>query len=601
MMKPSPRDAVVAATGSLVLTGLCVARLTLTLNPVLHADGRDAAMLLLVLGAMYGLVGLGLGVLGAVGVAACARLPETLGRGAAFVLVAGLAVGPLLYALILPDAGVAGRLLTDVISAGWPARLLFLLAAALVCVAAGWTFARLAGRRVRLAAAAAWALLAVFVVGSALLGRPAPAAVATVAPEDLPPPASTPSPVVLLCIDGLDFQVLQPLIDAGELPHFATFQAGGTWGPLETIEPTLSAVIWTTLATGKPPEAHGIHHFLHFRLPGVHHPVGVFPLHTGLNFHVFPQLEELTGLRMRVPYTSNLRRTEALWTIVSRWYPVGVYRWLITWPAESVDGFNIAGGLGFAQITRRMAEELEREGRHLATYPPGLLTELPRYDREAAAAEMHEIFGADASLGDGRWRPIGRLVADPSLVELQTLLARFQPRFLAASFYPVDVFHHLYGADRVRGDGRFAGAIDGVYKLVDRRLGDFLAGFPEDTNVVLVSDHGFDFEHGHHTWAPPGVLLARGPAFAAGRRVEGLGVEDTAPLVLRLLGLPLPGDMPGAVSEAYAEALDPAWAAAHPASRIATYETGRGAVGESVESPLDAEMRDLMRSLGYIN
>ena len=88
MTKLGPRDAAAAAIAALVLTGLVVARLTLALNPALHADGRDAVMLLVVLAAMYGVVGLLLGALGAIGVAACARLPERIGRGAAGVVVA---------------------------------------------------------------------------------------------------------------------------------------------------------------------------------------------------------------------------------------------------------------------------------------------------------------------------------------------------------------------------------------------------------------------------------------------------------------------------------------------------------------------------------
>ena len=81
-----------------------------------------------------------------------------------------------------------------------------------------------------------------------------------------------------------------PMVEKGELPAFARLMREGAWGPLQTIEPTLSAVVWTTLITGKTPEQHGIRHFIVFRLPGIRKAIFQFPRHTGLNFRVFPML-----------------------------------------------------------------------------------------------------------------------------------------------------------------------------------------------------------------------------------------------------------------------------------------------------------------------
>ena len=81
-----------------------------------------------------------------------------------------------------------------------------------------------------------------------------------------PPPesASPPEParILFVGVDGLEWSVAAPMVRRGELPNLRSLMARGTYGKIETSEPTLSPVVWTTIATGKPPEAHGIQHFV---------------------------------------------------------------------------------------------------------------------------------------------------------------------------------------------------------------------------------------------------------------------------------------------------------------------------------------------------
>jgi Type I phosphodiesterase / nucleotide pyrophosphatase len=380
--------------------------------------------------------------------------------------------------------------------------------------------------------------------------------------------------VVLLCIDGADFDdMVLPMVAAGELPNFARLLAEGTSGELATIEPTLSAVVWTTLATSKPPAVHGIHHFVNFRLPGLGPSIEQFPLHTGLNFHLFPLLERLPGMPpLQAPYTSNMRRAEALWGIVGRVYPVGAFQWLITWPAEPVPGFMVSGGLGWVQFAGAGHGAAWAKLRRLATWPPEL-------DREVAAARRSlrrritpalfrpylgrsistaELAAATGRGGDPRLRTIAASLGDPTATLLPRLIRRFDARFTASSFYPVDPYDHLFAADRAEG-GPAAGAIAAAYRFTGARLGRLLAVLGaggkdadgEPFELIVVSDHGFDYVHRHHAWAPSGIFIARGPAFT-------------------------------------------------PDRRVATYEGGTEAAHAPVSNPLDDELRDELRALGYI-
>ncbi len=76
---------------------------------------------------------------------------------------------------------------------------------------------------------------------------------------------------------------------------------------------------------------------------------------------------------------------------------------------------------------------------------------------------------------------------------------------------------------------------------------------------------------------------------------------DITPTLLALCGLPVAGDMDGRV---LTEAIDGDFLRGHPVRTIDTYEPAGGSRGdadsEPVESPIDDEVRERLRALGYI-
>src|SRR5262249_419123 len=74
--------------------------------------------------------------------------------------------------------------------------------------------------------------------------------------------ADGPGRVIVLGLDGMEPSVVDRMIDEGALPHFRTLRDRGASGLLRSSRPILSPIIWTTIATGKPPDAHGIGHFV---------------------------------------------------------------------------------------------------------------------------------------------------------------------------------------------------------------------------------------------------------------------------------------------------------------------------------------------------
>ncbi|MCH7762079.1 alkaline phosphatase family protein [candidate division TA06 bacterium] len=65
-----------------------------------------------------------------------------------------------------------------------------------------------------------------------------------------PPPQSPKPRVVILGMDGLDFQYLNPLIQEGKLPNFKRMMEEGTSATLLSILPPNSGGAWPALVTG---------------------------------------------------------------------------------------------------------------------------------------------------------------------------------------------------------------------------------------------------------------------------------------------------------------------------------------------------------------
>src|SRR5262249_5905138 len=117
--------------------------------------------------------------------------------------------------------------------------------------------------------------------------------------------------VLLIGIDSADWDLADPLIKSGALPHLGQLRDRGAWGPLRSMKPTLSPILWTTIATGRRPEDHGIIDFL--------------------------MKDPASGAE--VPISRTLRRVKALWNIASDLsIPNTTIGWWATWPAEQVTG-----------------------------------------------------------------------------------------------------------------------------------------------------------------------------------------------------------------------------------------------------------------------
>jgi len=409
-----------------------------------------------------------------------------------------------------------------------------------------------------------------------------------------------PGRVLVLGLDGVDPRIVELLMAEGKLPNFATLRQGGAHGRLLSSRPILSPIIWTTIATGRPPSEHGIGHFV--------------------------AVNERTGEQL--PVTSQMRRVKAIWQIFSdQGRRVGVVGWWATWPAETVQGAIVSDHTCYHFL---FADGAGAGGERAGTfYPPELGEELAPLIRrpgdvtpaEAArfvqvdAEELARPFSFTDDLSHFKW---ALATADTYRRIGLHLWEAQRPDLLMVYIEGVDstshLFGHLFRAAGLAGElaaqqRRFGDAVEQMYLYADRVVGEFMAVMDERTTLVVLSDHGFELgvlpddpsktrdmrrvsERYHRL---EGILYLYGHGVKARSRIDRPTLLDVAPTLLALGGLSPARDMPGRVlAEALVRPSEP--------RAVASYETSERVAGAGApDAAVDPAILERLRSLGYLD
>ena len=116
--------------------------------------------------------------------------------------------------------------------------------------------------------------------------------------------ASSTRPVIVLAVDGLSWNVLVPLLEAGKLPNFARWLSEGSVGYLDSGGESLSPRIWNTVFSGRFVEAHGIEGYGAVALPRTGASFSNLLLHR-------PAIDTLYGLKQLLSRLPNPGRALA--------------------------------------------------------------------------------------------------------------------------------------------------------------------------------------------------------------------------------------------------------------------------------------------------
>ncbi|HEX4495121.1 MAG TPA: alkaline phosphatase family protein [Thermoanaerobaculia bacterium] len=256
------------------------------------------------------------------------------------------------------------------------------------------------------------------------------------------------APLIVIGMDGGEWKVIHRLWSEGKLPHLKAIADHGVTATLHTAYNS-SPVIWTTIATGVSPEVHGITDFV---VPTPHGDV---------------------------PVSSAVRKVPALWNMLTRaGRRVAVLGWWASWPAEKINGVVVSDRALLNDLDARVS-------------PPSYM---PRFQQELRQADADPgLFENDEA--QRRDRVMARTAAHLVREKYDLVLLYFRSTdivshnewkyFEPEGFDPIDPKELAEHRDRVPR----------VYEAVDQEIGRILAAAPPESNVLVLSDHGFHAAH----------------------------------------------------------------------------------------------------------
>lgn len=262
---------------------------------------------------------------------------------------------------------------------------------------------------------------------------------------------------VLIGIDGATFDVIDPLLHGGKLPHLARVINRGCRAKLESLIIPTSPLSWSSIVTGKNPGKHGIFHFTE-KIPGDY------------------------NIRF---LNASARRCQALWQLLSKYHKrVIVVNVPITYPPDRILGCMVSG-----------FDAPDEQSDY--TYPPELADAI----REWIGSYTIDL-RLRSSVTKGKRSQIlhdARLMEEKKAAVTCKLMQREDWDFLMVVFNITDRIQHWFwqymddshpNYNRAEAEV-FGDAVFQSYQIVDGLIGKVLDVAPDDARVMVMSDHGF--------------------------------------------------------------------------------------------------------------
>lgn len=270
---------------------------------------------------------------------------------------------------------------------------------------------------------------------------------------------------LLLGLDGVTFDMLDSYMDAGDMPNLKHLIREGCSGPLESTMPPVTGSAWLSLATGQNPGTTGIYDFIY---------------RTSDDEFDFKYMD------------SSKYRGRAIWDCFEENESVGVVDYPTLSPPYAINGFMTSGGLGAAERS---------------SVPKSIDEDLSQYPRP----EPH------LDLRDDRYQDLTLFMEDLSqnLERRKQIvlhcIENYDWNLLWAVVQEPDWLQHMMWHVFDESHERSSEATDELRELlrtfwedIDDLVGECEAALPDETNMVIMSDHGFGPLHNRifrlNTW-----------------------------------------------------------------------------------------------------
>jgi hypothetical protein len=380
------------------------------------------------------------------------------------------------------------------------------------------------------------------------------------------------TPLLVVGIDGANWQTLAPLISQGRLPTIAGLLRDGMSGDVESPWPPYwSSPAWAAIVSGFPREDTGIFEDLAGAARGLPPFQVSLSLDPRIELLLFVERLLLGAGALEISHMrrENLARPP-FWEYLSRsGLKTAVIRFFFSFPADGQADLVISNWAGqdeFARLgvrrtaaTSGVAAPAEEAHHLLASFADDhvldrtlLLSMLERTDwptpRDAVVDPIAMLKDAteidqrsvDAAVALLRRHPDTRVVALYLGGYDSVSHAFWQYRF------PEDFGETAPDSDDVRVLGP---VIDRYWEYLDNNLARVIAEFPATPNVLMVSDHGQESSQIRPLWkgqhSSRGVFVASGPDIPRAPTRIGVSYFDVAPTIFQIMGLEKPSGMPG--------------------------------------------------------
>ena len=257
---------------------------------------------------------------------------------------------------------------------------------------------------------------------------------------------------LVIGLDGGTWRVLKPLIEEGEMPTLAWLVEQGTCGVLNSTIPPITASAWVSLQTGVSPNKHGIYDFVQYQ-SGSYKP----------NF-----------------VNSQSIRQKTIWNILNEaGKKVALIGVPITYPPEQVNGVIVSGLL---------TPSLESN----FTYPPELRDELMNNIRDYRFITTQDTFfrrGLNTFLKKLIYTEKKRMEA------AEFVFNKYQWDVGVVQFQSLDNLQHalwpILAHDSQEYSPERRRKVINFFQFLDRAIEKLLTIAGENTDVIVISDHGF--------------------------------------------------------------------------------------------------------------
>jgi len=267
--------------------------------------------------------------------------------------------------------------------------------------------------------------------------------------------------LVVIGWDGATWDLLDPWLEAGELPNLAELMESGSCGSVKSTPLPLSPAAWSTIVTGQNPGKHGVFDWFE-RKPNSY---DVDYVHTG-----------------RIA-------TKTIWQYINEaGKRMGVFSLPMIYPAVPIDGFMVSGmaapSASAAQFAypHNLLAELEKN------MGPFLLTEEEIFQYGRESVYVKSLLAWLEYQNEVVQYLIKNKICDVNLfVFMQSDHAQHKLwRYIDPSFPNYDRDH----------DPQFQDALFRVYQAMDETLGELMRSIDDETNLIILSDHGAGPCHG---------------------------------------------------------------------------------------------------------